>query len=40
MAVLLADANGNLFGTTAAGGANGRGTVFEITGSGSVGPLA
>jgi uncharacterized repeat protein (TIGR03803 family) len=27
---LLADANGNLFGTTAGGGANSRGTVFEI----------
>lgn len=27
---LIADANGNLFGTTTLGGANGRGTVFEI----------
>ena len=27
---LIADANGNLFGTTASGGANGNGTVFEI----------
>ncbi len=27
---LIADANGDLFGTTAAGGANGDGTVFEI----------
>src|SRR6266404_3878370 len=27
---LIADANGNLFGTTASGGANGGGTVFEI----------
>ena len=27
---LIADANGNLFGTTFAGGANGKGTVFEI----------
>jgi hypothetical protein len=31
---LLADANGNLFGTTSGGGTNGVGTVFEITGSG------
>jgi len=30
---LIADANGDLFGTTAQGGANGGGTVFEITGS-------
>src|SRR5215510_12833048 len=29
-AVLLADANGDLFGTTADGGANGDGTVFEL----------
>ncbi|HTW53383.1 MAG TPA: choice-of-anchor tandem repeat GloVer-containing protein [Stellaceae bacterium] len=28
--VLIADASGNLFGTTGGGGANGRGTVFEI----------
>src|SRR5438309_1496875 len=27
---LVADANGNLFGTTLSGGANGNGTVFEI----------
>jgi uncharacterized repeat protein (TIGR03803 family) len=27
---LFADANGDLFGTTAGGGANGDGTVFEI----------
>jgi uncharacterized repeat protein (TIGR03803 family) len=33
---LVADANGNLFGTTRAGGANGAGTVFEITNSGFV----
>ena len=33
---LIADATGNLFGTTSAGGANGDGTVFEITGSGFV----
>ena len=37
---LIADANGNLFGTTEGGGANGFGTVFEITGSGFVGPFA
>ena len=37
---LIADANGNLFGTTEGGGANGQGTVFEITGSGFVGPFA
>jgi uncharacterized repeat protein (TIGR03803 family) len=36
--VLLADANGNLFGTTMYGGAYGKGTVFEITGSGFVVP--
>jgi uncharacterized repeat protein (TIGR03803 family) len=33
---LIADANGDLFGTTSNGGANGDGTVFEITGSGFV----
>jgi hypothetical protein len=33
---LLADAKGNLFSTTSVGGANGRGTVFEVTGSGFV----
>jgi uncharacterized repeat protein (TIGR03803 family) len=27
---LIADANGDLFGTTSMGGANGQGTVFEI----------
>ena len=32
-ASLVADANGDLFGTAAFGGANGDGTVFEITGS-------
>ncbi len=37
---LIADANGNLFGTTQSGGANAQGTVFEITGSGFVGPFA
>jgi FG-GAP-like repeat len=33
---LVADANGDLFGTTGLGGANGGGTLFEITGSGFV----
>ena len=33
---LLADANGNLFGTTVYGGASGSGTVFEIVNSGGV----
>ena len=28
---LIADAAGNLYGTTAAGGANGNGTVFELS---------
>jgi uncharacterized repeat protein (TIGR03803 family) len=31
---LIADAAGNLYGTTSLGGANGQGTVFEITDSG------
>ncbi len=31
---LIADANGDLFGTTEGGGANSDGTVFEITDSG------
>ena len=31
---LIADASGHLFGTTAEGGANGGGTVFEVTDSG------
>jgi uncharacterized repeat protein (TIGR03803 family) len=31
---LIADAHGDLFGTTTYGGADGNGTVFEITGSG------
>ncbi len=35
VAGLIADAAGNLFGTTAAGGANNRGTVFEIVKTGS-----
>ncbi len=35
---LIADGNGNLFGTTENGGANKDGTVFEITGSGFVVP--
>jgi uncharacterized repeat protein (TIGR03803 family) len=33
---LIADANGNLFGAARGGGANGLGTVFEITDSGFV----
>ena len=33
---LVADANGDLFGTTQTGGANSNGTAFEITGSGFV----
>src|SRR5262249_53704792 len=37
-ASLIADAHGDLFGTTASGGANGRGTVFEITCSGFIPP--
>ena len=36
LAGLLADANGDLFGTTSGGGANNDGTVFEVTGSGFV----
>ena len=36
---LIADANGNLFGTTGNGGTSGLGTVFEIAGSGFVPPL-
>jgi uncharacterized repeat protein (TIGR03803 family) len=35
---LIADGNGNLFGTTINGGASGYGTVFEITNSGFVPP--
>jgi hypothetical protein len=35
---LIADANGDLFGTTAAAGPHEGGTVFEITGSGFVSP--
>jgi len=35
---LIADANGNLFGTTVGGGANNQGTVFKITDSGFVVP--
>jgi uncharacterized repeat protein (TIGR03803 family) len=31
---LIIDANGNLFGTTPAGGANGSGTVFKLTAAG------
>ncbi len=37
-ASLIADANGNLFGTTEQGGASDLGTVFEVTGSGFVPP--
>jgi uncharacterized repeat protein (TIGR03803 family) len=33
-ASLIADADGNLYGTTSAGGADNDGTVFELTGSG------
>ena len=36
---LVADPNGNLFGTTPTGGANNTGSVFEITDSGYVPPL-
>ena len=35
MAGLIADAAGDLFGTTTCGGANGDGTVFEIAKTGS-----
>jgi uncharacterized repeat protein (TIGR03803 family) len=34
---LIADNHGDLFGTTAGGGANGNGTVFEIVNNGTVG---
>jgi uncharacterized repeat protein (TIGR03803 family) len=38
---LIADANGNLYGTSSAGGANGHGTVFEVVnGSGAITNLA
>ena len=33
---LIADANGDLVGTTSGGGADGDGSVFEITGSGFI----
>jgi hypothetical protein len=36
---LIADANGNLFGTTLGGGVTGAGTVFEVAGSGFVPPV-
>jgi hypothetical protein len=36
--VLIADARGNLFGTTEGGGVTGDGTVFEVAGSGFVPP--
>ena len=39
-AAVIADANANLFGTTAGGGAHNGGTVFEITGGGFVVPVA
>lgn len=35
MAGLVADANGNLYGTTASGGASNKGTVFEIAADGT-----
>jgi uncharacterized repeat protein (TIGR03803 family) len=38
IAGLIADASGNLFGTTYRGGASSAGTVFEVTGSGFVPP--
>ena len=40
VAGLIADAAGNLFGTTEFGGASSLGTVFEIGGSGFVPPFA
>ena len=36
---LIVDSNGNLYGTTYIGGASGHGTVFELTGTGSLPPL-
>jgi len=33
-AALIADASGNLYGTTSAGGAAGKGTVYELVGAG------
>jgi uncharacterized repeat protein (TIGR03803 family) len=36
VACLIAEANGDLFGTTTAGGASGYGTVFEIVNNGTV----
>src|SRR5271166_1088115 len=33
---LIADANGDLFGTTFSGGADGRGTLFEIVNNGAL----
>ena len=35
---LISDAQGNLYGTTANGGANGQGTVFELSNTGFVVP--
>jgi uncharacterized repeat protein (TIGR03803 family) len=40
VAGLIADAAGNLFGTTERGGANDLGTVFEVGGGGFVPPFA
>ena len=41
MAGLIMDSSGNLYGTTAAGGASGDGTVFELAhGSGTITTLA
>ncbi len=36
---LIADASGNLYGTTESGGANGDGTVFELSNTGFVPPI-
>ena len=36
MSNLIADANGNLFGTTEYGGASGQGTIFELAQTGYV----
>src|SRR6185437_13791719 len=36
LAGLIANANGDLFGTTSAGGANGYGTVFQLENTGTV----
>jgi uncharacterized repeat protein (TIGR03803 family) len=39
LGTLIADASGNLYGTTISGGANGYGTVFKLSGSGFVPPV-